>query len=207
MLLHNAFAQEFSTYLGLGFRHILDLQGYDHILFIVALCALYRLSEWKKILVLITAFTLGHSLTLALAALDVVRVPQAWIDTLIPLTILLTAVHNISQPRQSTTGHGRLFGRKQRFNYGIAVAFGLVHGMGFSNYFRFLLGEENSIVNQLLAFNIGLELGQLIVVGLFMALLLFADKVLRAPHREWNLVVSGAAAGIALSILLEMWAV
>lgn len=205
LLLHNAFVQEFSTYLSLGFRHILDLQGYDHILFIVALCALYRLSEWKKILVLVTAFTLGHSLTLALAALDVVRVPQAWIDTLIPLTILLTAVHNIRQPRQGS-GPGRLFDRKQRFNYGIAVAFGLVHGMGFSNYFRFLLGEENSIVNQLLAFNIGLELGQLIVVGLFMGLLLLVTKGLRAPHREWNLVVSGAAAGIALSILLEIWA-
>lgn len=202
MLLHNAFAQEFGTYLQLGFTHILDLQGYDHILFIVALCALYRWEEWRKVLVLVTAFTIGHSLTLALAALDIIRVPQGWIDLLIPLTILLTAVHNIR--RGAVQDSGRLFDRRQVFNYGAALVFGLIHGMGFSNYFRFLLGEENSIVNQLLAFNLGLEAGQLIVVRLFMLLLLLFTRALRAPHREWNLVVSGAAGGIAITIILEL---
>lgn len=202
MLLHNAFAQEFGTYLQLGFTHILDLQGYDHILFIVALCALYRWEEWRKVLVLVTAFTIGHSLTLALAALDIIRVPQGWIDLLIPLTILLTAVHNIR--RGAVRDSGRLFDRRQVFNYGAAMVFGLIHGMGFSNYFRFLLGEENSIVNQLLAFNLGLEGGQLIVVGLFMLLLLLFTRGLRTPHREWNLVVSGAAGGIAITIIIEL---
>lgn len=202
LLLHNAFAQEFETYFNLGFTHILDLQGYDHILFIVALCALYRWGEWRKILVLVTAFTIGHSLTLALAALDMILVPQSWIDLLIPFTILFTAANNIR--RGEAPDSGRVFDRRQVFNYGSALVFGLIHGMGFSNYFRFLLGEESSIVNQLLAFNLGLEAGQLIVVGLFMLVLFLFTRGLRTPHREWNLVVSGAAGGIALIIILEI---
>ncbi|MEQ8706771.1 MAG: HupE/UreJ family protein [Phaeodactylibacter sp.] len=202
IFLHNAFAQEFGTYLELGFTHILDLQGYDHILFIVALCALYRWEEWRNVLVLVTAFTIGHSLTLALAALDLIRVPQSWIDLLIPLTILMTAANNIR--RGEVPDRGPLFDRRQVFNYGAALVFGLIHGMGFSNYFRFLLGAESSIVNQLLAFNLGLEAGQLIVVGLFMLMLVLFTRVLRTPHKEWNLVVSGGAAGIALTIILEL---
>ena len=121
---------------------------------------------------------------------------------LIPFTILLTAINNIRQGE--VPDRGQLFDRKQVFNYSAALVFGLIHGMGFSNYFRFLLGEENSIVNQLLAFNIGLEGGQLIVVGLFMLLLVLFTRGFRTPHKDWNLVVSGAAGGIALTIILDI---
>jgi hypothetical protein len=201
IFLHSTFLNEFGTYLELGFSHILDIQGYDHILFIITLCAIYQFREWKKILVLVTAFTIGHSVTLALAALNLILIPQGVIDVLIPTTIFLTAVHNIRQ-RDLLKG-SRLFDSKQAFNYSMALFFGLIHGMGFSNYFKFLLGEENSIVNQLFAFNVGLELGQIIVVASFMALLFAFTRFFQAQHREWNLVISGAGAGIALTIIID----
>lgn len=201
LLLHSTFLTEFRDYLSLGFSHIIDLQGYDHILFIITLCAIYRFEEWKKILILVTAFTLGHSATLALAALDLIRFPQPIIDFLIPLSIFITALHNIRKKKQTSTP--RLFDRRQTVNYLIAMSFGLVHGMGFSNYFRFLLGDGNNIVNQLFAFNSGLELGQMLVVLFFMGLLYLFTALLNVQHREWNLVISGAGAGISLILMLN----
>ena len=154
---------EFSAFLQLGFGHISDLQAYDHLLFIITLCAVYQWKEWKKLLVLVTAFTIGHSVTLALSALDLVRLPSNLVETLIPITILLTAFHNIwkKQPTGST------FSTSVSANYFIALFFGLIHGLGFANYFRSLFGEMGSITQPLLAFNIGLELGQLMIVVLF----------------------------------------
>lgn len=193
----------FQTYLQLGFSHIADLQGYDHILFIVALCAVYRLREWKRVVILVTAFTLGHSLTLALAALDVIPVHAAWVEFLIPVTILLTALYNVSV-RQSSGSEG-LFGPKMQGNYAFALCFGLIHGMGFSNFLRasLLPGEEDSLVAQLFAFNIGVELGQLAIVAVVLLLSFLAMNVFGARQRSWNLFVSGAAFGIALIMALE----
>jgi len=138
---------EFQTYLQLGFEHILDLGGYDHILFIVALCAIYRVEQWKKILILVTAFTIGHSLTLALAALEVVKVNATVIEFLIPVTILLTALYHVFKTDYNN--------QKAVLNYSLALFFGLIHGLGFSNYFRALLGKEESIVQPLFALILG----------------------------------------------------
>lgn len=193
----------FQTYLRLGFSHIADLNGYDHILFIIALCAIYRPAEWRKVVILVTAFTVGHSLTLALAALDMVRVSAAWIEFLIPVTILLTALYNVLfhrfDHREGT------FERQVTWNYVFALLFGLIHGMGFSNFFHSLLlpGEEAELVRQLLAFNLGVELGQLLIVAAIFALAALAFGVLRVKQREWNLFVSGAAAGLSLVMALE----
>ena len=129
----------FETYLRLGFAHIANLNAYDHIIFIVALCAVYQLMQWKNVLVLVTAFTIGHSLTLALATLQIVTLPTNIIEFLIPLTIFFTALYNIFE----TEAH--LDRRKMRINYGLALFFGLIHGLGFSNYLRMLLGSEESI--------------------------------------------------------------
>jgi len=147
----------FSTYLELGFSHISDINAYDHILFLVALCAIYSLKEWKKILVLVTAFTIGHSITLALAAL-------------------------------------KLF-------------FGLIHGMGFSNFLRSMLmpGQEEELIPQLLAFNIGVELGQLLIVAIILACSFVALHLFKAKQREWTLFVSGAAAGVALILMMDTY--
>ncbi|MEL6916800.1 MAG: HupE/UreJ family protein, partial [Bacteroidota bacterium] len=148
----------FNFYLKLGFEHIADLAGYDHILFLVALCAVYRIQQWRKILILVTAFTIGHSVTLVLVSLDIFSIPSSIIKFLIPLTIFLTALHNVIgfDEMEKTI--------KMERNYAMALFFGLIHGMDFSNYFKALIMDPSDIVVPLLGFNIGIELGQLLIV-------------------------------------------
>lgn len=187
----------FQIYLKLGFEHISDINGYDHILFIVALCAVYRLRQWRHLLILVTAFTVGHSLTLALAALKILVLPSDIIEFLIPVTILLTSVYNVY------LGEPRAPGSGLHANYFLALFFGLIHGMGFSNYFRALLGKEESIVAPLLAFNIGLELGQLVIVAITLGAASLITLIFGAKQRDWTLFISGATAGIAFILMLE----
>ncbi|MCB0584617.1 MAG: HupE/UreJ family protein, partial [Phaeodactylibacter sp.] len=187
----------FSAYLELGFGHIADFRAYDHILFVVALCAIYRLREWRKVALLVTAFTLGHSLTLALAALDIIPVNSAWVEFLIPLTILATALYNVIVHREES----RLatLSRTLQMNYLFALFFGLIHGMGFSNFLRssLLPGEEGQLITQLFAFNIGVEVGQLAIVAATLLLSFIMLSFLRVKQREWNIFVSGSAFGLA----------
>lgn len=195
----------FTSYLRLGFTHIADLNGYDHILFIVALCAIYQIEEWKKVAILVTAFTVGHSLTLALAALEIIPLNQAWIEFLIPLTILATAFYNVLVDPHKPEGSTLLFGSRMQSNYLIALVFGLIHGMGFSNFFRATLmpGEESRLVLQLLAFNLGVEFGQLCIVGCVLLASFLAFRLFKVQGREWNLFISGGAASLALVMALE----
>lgn len=185
----------FSTYLQLGFDHILDVNGYDHILFIVALCAVYSANQWRNVLILVTAFTIGHSLTLALSALNIVVFKAEIIEFLIPLTILLTALFNVYKKDGQNN--------KIMINYGLALFFGLIHGLGFSNYFKALLGREESIIAPLLAFNIGVELGQIVIVLITMIIGYVFLQLFKVRQREWTLFISGAAAGVAMMLLIE----
>lgn len=185
----------FSTYLELGFRHILDVKGHDHILFVIVLCAAYEFKHWKQILILVTAFTVGHSLTLALSALDVMSVDSATVELLIAVTILLTAVQNITIPKPGKTA--------MQAKYFMALFFGLVHGLGFSNYFKMLLGKESNILLPLFSFNLGIELGQLLIVAALLVFFFLAGSVLRIKPRDYNLFLSGAAFGVALLMVLE----
>lgn len=187
----------FQLYLHLGIGHITDWVGYDHILFITTLCAVYQLFQWKDILVLITAFTLGHSITLALAILNILNVSSQWVEFLIPLTIFITALLNIFQKKSAFSKAFKVF------KYSTAMFFGLIHGLGFSNYLRNLLGGEESILQPLFAFNIGLEVGQLIIVASVLLLTLILVKLFKVPHREWNLTISGAGLGISLVLMFE----
>lgn len=185
----------FRTYLQLGFDHILDLAAYDHILFVVALCAVYQVHEWRRILILVTAFTIGHSVTLALSALNVVVFNAGVIEFLIPVTILVTALYNVWNRNKSKS--------MISVSYMMAMFFGFIHGLGFSNYFKALLGMEESILLPLFAFNIGVELGQIIIVAITMVLAYIFMNRIKVPQREWTLFVSGAAAGVALNLILE----
>ena len=188
----------FSLYFGLGSDHILDYaNGYDHILFVVALCSIYLLRDWKKILILVTAFTVGHSITLALATLDIISMGGALIEFLIPLTIFITAISNLLS-KEAGIATGRV-----QINYVLALFFGLVHGLGFSNYLRSLLGKEGNIISSLLAFNLGLELGQIIVVTLFLVAGFILIDLLKVSRRDFKLVLSSAIAGIALILLKD----
>lgn len=189
---------QFQLYLKMGFEHIADIQGYDHIVFLIALCAIYSLKSWRKVLILVTAFTIGHSLTLALAVMDIIRFSPSLIEKLIPVTILLTCFYNVVIHKED---HRKI---ARREHYLLALGFGLIHGMGFSNYLRSLMmpGEENQLFEQLLAFNIGVELGQIIIVLIILGVSFVLLEILKVKPRSWNLFISGAAAGIALSLLL-----
>lgn len=191
---------EFHAFFQLGLDHILDFQAFDHLLFIITLCAVYSLSEWKRILVLITAFTIGHSITLVLSGLDLVRVPSDLVEFLIPLTIVATGIHNAAVPHDTRPG---LFNRVIGINYLLALCFGLIHGMGFANYFRSLMGGMEGIVKPLFAFNVGIEVGQLAIVACFYAILWVLMRLTTFQHREWNLFVSGLGAGGALLLIIQ----
>lgn len=189
---------EFSLYFGLGKEHILDYaNGYDHILFVLALCAVYSVHDWKKILILVTAFTLGHSITLALATLEIIAVRGEWIEFLIPLTIFITSFANLFRAEKSIDKS------KVQINYLFALFFGLIHGLGFSNFLRSLLGKDQNIITQLLAFNLGLELGQIIVVTLFLAVSFIWVDIVKVSRRDLKLILSSAIAGIALVLLKD----
>ncbi len=187
----------FQMYLQLGIEHITDLKGYDHILFLITLIAIYQFRHWKKILILITAFTIGHTVSLLVASFDIVSFPTRWIEFLIALTILLTALANIFMAKTETSkGH-------HIYKYVMGLVFGLIHGLGFSNYLKSLILSEESIIGPLFSFNLGIEAGQLIIVAVFLLLGLMAMNIFKAKPRDWNLVFSGAGLGVSLILLIE----
>jgi hypothetical protein len=189
---------EFGLYFGLGKDHILDYaNGYDHILFVVALSAVYLVRDWRKILILVTGFTVGHSITLALATLQIISVNTHLVEFLIPLTIFITAFSNLFR---SEEGSGA---KPVQVNYLYALFFGLIHGMGFSNYLRAILGKSQSLVTPLFAFNLGLEFGQIIVVALFVVASFVLVDLIGVSRRDWKMVLSSAIAGIALILMKQ----
>lgn len=180
----------FGSYLGIGFEHILDINAYDHVLFIVALCVVYPIKEWKKVLILITAFTIGHSISLALSVLDIVTIKASFIELLIPITIILTALANMFS---SKVHH--------KSSYLIALIFGGIHGFGFSNYLKAIMGSEDSIVVPLLAFNVGVEISQIIVVIITLAVSYVITGILKLKSDWWIKIVSTIVLVVAIRLL------
>jgi hypothetical protein len=189
-----------------GWQHIADITAYDHILFVIALTSVYALRQWRTIVWLITAFTVGHSLALAMAMYDVFRLPVAFVEWLIPVTILLTCAVNITNATATEAQAKSHITPKANWafsKYILAVVFGLVHGMGFSNYLRHILAKEDSLFMPLVGFNIGLEAGQLLIVAAALLLNWLIVEKMRASLRDWIFVVSAAVAGIALVLSIE----
>ena len=178
---------DFWIWFSTGFQHILDWNGYDHILYVVALCVLFSAKEWKRLLVLITAFTIGHSLTLAMSALDIIVVEQSIIEAMIPLTIMGTCIINILYRKKSETSKNNIY---HNLNYTIALIFGFIHGMGFSYLLKSMLGKEENAVFPLLSFNLGLEFGQVIIVISMLLISVFLTRFTRIKKRDEVLVVS-----------------
>lgn len=188
---------EFQLYLKLGIEHIADIKSYDHILFILSLCVVYPIKYWKKILVLVTAFTIGHSLTLALATFKIIHVDTKLIEFLIPVTIFITASGNLIQKTDKFNSN------LHTLKYLVALFFGLIHGMGFSNYLSSLLGKTGKLIQPLLAFNIGIEAGQIGILIIITVLSLLAIDVFHVKRREWVLIWSGAAIGVSIVLMIE----
>ncbi len=187
----------FEFYLKLGFEHISNFAGYDHMLFLIVLCAVYKIQQWKSILILVTAFTIGHSFTLILVSLDLFSISSRLIKFLIPLTIFITAFYNIISFKSFNNN------LKMRRNYLVALFFGFIHGMDFSNYFKALIMDSSSIIVPLMGFNLGIEIGQLMIVFIIVSVAFIFLNVIGIKHREWNLFISGAAAGVSLISMLE----
>lgn len=187
---------QFETYFAIGREHILDYAGLDHILFIVSLSAIYLMRDWRKVLILVTAFTIGHSITLALATFNIITINQGMVEFFIPLTIFISAFSNIFRSTEPTD-------RSTYVNYGYALFFGLIHGLGFSNYLRAILGRDKTIVTQLFAFNVGLEFGQLVIVLFFMSACFILVDLFGVNRRDWKMVISSAIAGIALVLMKD----
>ena len=186
---------DFLFYLKLGWEHIISFDALDHQLFILALVAAYNFTDWKKILVLVTAFTLGHSMTLALSVLDVFRLPTKLVEILIPVTILLTALDNIFFAKNRD--------KLMKINYILALFFGLIHGMGFANSVRMMMASEQSIAVPLLGFNIGLEIGQIAVVILAVFVFFILTKLFKNPQKFWVYGISAVAALLSLNMIFE----
>ncbi len=189
--------QDFIFYLKLGWEHIISLDALDHQLFILALIAVYAYNDFKKILILVTAFTIGHSITLALSSLDILRVPSKWVEFLIPLTIVITALDNILMKGKQKN--------LMKVNYYLALIFGLIHGMGFANTARMMIAKEQSLFIPLLGFNIGLELGQIVLVIVILVVLFFLLKLFRVNRKDWILFISSAVFALSLKMTLERW--
>lgn len=187
--------QDFLFYLNLGWEHIISLDALDHQLFVLALIAIYSYSDWKKILVLITAFTIGHSVTLALSILDIVRLPSDWVEFLIPLTIVLTALGNILMKNKKQSGN--------KTNYYLALFFGLIHGLGFANTARVMIAKSQSIAVPLFGFNVGLELGQIVIVAGILVLLFILLNIFKINKKDWILFVSSGVFALSLKMTLE----
>ncbi|WP_407510179.1 HupE/UreJ family protein [Elizabethkingia anophelis] len=186
---------DFMFYLRMGWDHIVSKDALDHQLFILVLIAVYTIQDFKKVLILVTAFTIGHSLTLALSVFDILRVPSAWVEFLIPSTIAITALINI---------FGKNNVQKQmKLNYSLALFFGLIHGMGFANSIRITLAKEQSIATGLLGFNIGLELGQIVVVLAVLIILFLLTSIFKMDRKNWIMFVSSGVFALSLQMALE----
>ena len=190
---------DFAFYFETGWHHIISWDALDHILFILALTAIFLLSDWKQVLVLVTAFTIGHSLTLVLSVYDIIRFNEKWVEFLIPCTIIITALFNLFIKGYKS---GSL-----KINYFLALFFGLIHGMGFANTIRFMLVKNQAIAIPLISFNIGLEAGQIIVVS-FILLISFILVNKAGLHRKWWIrSLSAIALFFAMKMVQQRWPV
>ena len=189
----------FSTYLEVGFEHILDLQAYDHLVFLLAMAAIYTLPDWRKVLLLVTSFTIGHSITLALSTFNIIRFNTVLIEFLIPVTILITAVANFFKLKGGAKKQPLLLSVHNL----LAIGFGLIHGMGFSNYLKMLLGKSQSVALELFAFNVGIELAQIVIVLCLLLLNFLLLRLFKLKQRDWIMVLSSIAGGIALLLILQ----
>ncbi len=186
---------DFGFYFRLGWEHIISADALDHQLFIAAIAAIYLLKDWKQVLILVTAFTIGHSLTLALSVLDVIRFPTNWVEFLIPVTIIITAFSNLFQKKFTP--------KSIRINYFLALFFGLIHGMGFANSLRYMLAKDQNLGLSLFGFNVGLEAGQIVVVLILLFTAHLIVNLFKVVRRDWVIFLSAVVFGLSFKIALE----
>lgn len=179
-----------------GLNHVLDINGYDHVLFLMVLAVPYLFKDWKRVLALVSLFTLGHTLSLVLAAYDYVSINGSTVEFLIPVTILVAAIFNIY------TG-GEQKSKRISLLFFAALFFGIIHGLGFAREFTMVFGDEENKPLALLAFALGIELAQVIVVFVILFLGFLCQTIFRLSKRDWVLVLSSIVIGLVIPILIE----
>jgi hypothetical protein len=188
---------DFKFYFQFGWEHIINKSALDHIFFIAALAAIYMLRDWKQVLILVTAFTIGHTITLILSTKQIVEVNSNWVEFLIPCTIVLTAISNLFQ-KNFTPGSVRI-------NYFLALFFGLIHGLAFANTLRMIIAEDQSFALSMFSFSVGLELGQILIVFLILLLAQLLVGVLKIERRNWVIFASAAVFALAIEMAVQRW--
>ena len=188
----------FFIYVNMGINHVLDIKGYDHVLFLLALISPYAFKDWKRILFLVSIFTVGHTLALVLSVYNVVSVKASLVEFLIPVTILITALFALFTAGKTT--------KKESVTFvaGVTLFFGLIHGLGFSNYFKtIMIGTPSEKVLPLMEFALGIEVAQLIVVIIGLILAYIAQAVFKFSKREWGLIIASFIIGAVVPMLIE----
>jgi len=187
---------EFIFYFKMGLYHVLDIKAYDHILFLVVLAVVYQFKQWTKVLWLITLFTIGHSITLALSAYGILNVRADLVEFLIPLTIFITGLMNVLTAKKASVG-------KENQNLFFALFFGLIHGLGFSNYFKIMIGKTSSKLIPLLEFAVGVEAAQIIIVLAILLIGTLAQSIFGVNRRDWILIISSIVIGFAAQMMFN----
>ncbi|WP_108867545.1 HupE/UreJ family protein [Aquimarina aquimarini] len=192
---------EFWLYTKLGFGHVLDWSAYDHILFLIVLTVGYTFDNWKRILVLVTLFTVGHTMSLVLAVYGVVSVNSRLVEFLIPVTIFIAGLYNVFTAKK--TGKND----KIAILYGVTIFFGLIHGLGFSSYFKVISSNVSSKILPLIEFALGVEAAQIVVVLLLLIISFIFQTLFRFSKQDWVLVISSVVIGMVIPMLIanKIW--
>jgi hypothetical protein len=188
---------DFSFYFKIGWEHIINIEALDHIFFIAALAAIYMLKDWKHVLVLVTAFTLGHTITLVLSSQNLLEISSNWVEFLVPCTIVFTALSNLFLKSFSS--------QAIRINYFLALFFGLIHGMAFANALRMLIAQDQSFAWSMFSFSVGLELGQIFIVFIVLLLAELTVGLWKVTRRDWVIFMSSAVMALALEMAAQRW--
>ena len=189
---------QFWIYFQIGLKHVLDLNAYDHVLFLIALAVPFSFKDWKRVVLLVSLFTIGHTLALILSVFGIIAVKVNVVEFLIPITILLTALFNLFTAGKSN--------KKESINlvFFITLFFGIIHGLGFSNYFKTILGgTPTSKVLPLAEFALGVEAAQIVVVFIVLILSYIVQTVFRFSKRDWTLVMSAFIIGVVVPLIIE----
>ncbi len=187
--------KDFIFYFKIGWFHIMSTAATDHLFFIAVLAIIYSFADWRKVLVLITAFTIGHAITLFLSVLELINLNIDWVEFLIPCTILVTAMMNLLFQKQQVASHA--------IQYGMALGFGLIHGLGYANYIRMILSADQQLLWGLFSFNLGLEAGQIVVVCLVLLTVWVSSMIHAKAHMRWVSFVSAFVLFFALKLAIE----
>ena len=189
---------EFWIYFQIGLKHVLDIHAYDHVLFLIALAVPFSFADWKRVVLLVTLFTIGHTMALMLSVFEIVTIKVNVVELLIPITILITALFNLFTAGKSN--------KKESINmvFFITLFFGIIHGLGFSNYFKSILGgSSSSKILPLSEFALGIEAAQIVVVFVVLVLSYIVQTIFRFSKRDWTLVMSAFVIGVVIPMIVE----